>query len=230
MIQALSQDKPGHVPYRESKLTRLLQVRAEETLKKSSVRAPDRRQLGSDGAELSHPFYVADSGLEFGGNGKYAKKFDGDGAAVRSMEKHTCSLLRTKVTREKSPLGASRRAIAITSFFPFVSPSTYIMQTSSSSLPPSMYVERDSRKAITGLVRVRGDRPTERPTYISTRPRRPTDQSSLAGEPTDRLAAVIRTYSSIGFDSKGQGTCIWDIHIVHVLQSEHWSSGILRST
>ena len=27
VIQALSQDKPGHVPYRESKLTRLLQVR-----------------------------------------------------------------------------------------------------------------------------------------------------------------------------------------------------------
>ena len=26
VIQALSADKPGHVPYRESKLTRLLQV------------------------------------------------------------------------------------------------------------------------------------------------------------------------------------------------------------
>ena len=28
VIQALSADKPGHVPYRESKLTRLLQVLA----------------------------------------------------------------------------------------------------------------------------------------------------------------------------------------------------------
>ena len=27
VIQALSDEKPGHVPYRESKLTRLLQVR-----------------------------------------------------------------------------------------------------------------------------------------------------------------------------------------------------------
>ena len=29
VIQALSQDKPGHVPYRESKLTRLLQVNSD---------------------------------------------------------------------------------------------------------------------------------------------------------------------------------------------------------
>ena len=30
VIQALSDEKPGHVPYRESKLTRLLQVRSTE--------------------------------------------------------------------------------------------------------------------------------------------------------------------------------------------------------
>ena len=33
VIQALSQDKPGHVPYRESKLTRLLQVRTVTQMK-----------------------------------------------------------------------------------------------------------------------------------------------------------------------------------------------------
>ena len=32
VIQALSEDKPGHIPYRESKLTRLLQVRSEEEI------------------------------------------------------------------------------------------------------------------------------------------------------------------------------------------------------
>ena len=37
MIQSLSNNKPGHVPYRESKLTRLLQVRLKEKLCESKV-------------------------------------------------------------------------------------------------------------------------------------------------------------------------------------------------
>ena len=37
MIQSLSNNKPGHVPYRESKLTRLLQVRLKDKMCESKI-------------------------------------------------------------------------------------------------------------------------------------------------------------------------------------------------
>ena len=37
MIQSLSNNKPGHVPYRESKLTRLLQVRLKDKICESKI-------------------------------------------------------------------------------------------------------------------------------------------------------------------------------------------------
>ena len=37
MIQSLSNNKPGHVPYRESKLTRLLQVGLKDKMCESKI-------------------------------------------------------------------------------------------------------------------------------------------------------------------------------------------------